>query len=29
MHDSWRKANDKFFAWARETTLASLRVEYY
>lgn len=25
MHESWSKANDNFVAWARETTLASLR----
>lgn len=25
MHDSWSKANDSFVAWARRTTLASLR----
>lgn len=25
MHDSWSKANDNFVAWARQTSLASLR----
>jgi Rrf2 family iron-sulfur cluster assembly transcriptional regulator len=25
MHDSWSRANDSFVAWARATTLASLR----
>jgi Rrf2 family iron-sulfur cluster assembly transcriptional regulator len=27
MHHSWSQANDNFVAWARETTLASLRQE--